>query len=106
MLPQQRTELIAALDADDDIRAVTIALHICAHLARTNKRMEARIIRDAIDVHQSRVSAEKEHRRKRLEIATAILAGHKYWEDHVAIEAADRLMAENARKPIPDGAIP
>jgi len=106
MLPQQRTELIAALDADDDIRAVTIALHICAHLARTNKRMEARIIRDAIDVHQSRVSAEKEYRRKRIEIAAVIMAGQKYIESLQAIECADSLMAANASAPIPDGAIP
>ena len=106
MLPQQRTELIAALDADDDIRAVTIALHVCAYLARTNKRQEAMVIRGAIDVHQARASNERAYRIKRLEIAAVIMAGHKYIESLQAIECADGLMASNASAPIPAGAVP
>lgn len=106
MLPQQRTELIAALDADDDIHAVTIALHICAHLARTGKRLEAMKIKGLVDAHQTRASNERAYRIKRLEIAAVIMAGHKYIESLQAIECADGLMAANASAPIPEGAMP
>ena len=75
------------------------AERIARHGIRHNTRL-------AEEVARKRAALEAEYRSKRLEIAAAILAGHKYWEDHVAIEAADRLMAANASAPIPDGAIP
>jgi len=107
MLPQQRTELIAALDADDDVKAVTIALSIAAQLARTNKRLEAMQIRDAVDVHQARASDERAYRVKRLDIAAMFSSSGSFGGTDIdAINWSDSLMAANASAPIPNGAIP
>ena len=109
MLPQHRTELaniIAALHDSDIARAQRATLHLAAHLARDSADDATLSGQAAEEAEQDRARKQADYRHRRLEIATAILAGHKYWEDHVAIEAADRLMAANASAPIPDGAIP
>jgi len=49
---------------------------------------------------------EAEYRRKRLEVASAIMSGNRNIYPETSVKMADVLMAANASAPIPDGAIP
>ena len=99
MTPEQKKELIAALDADNDVRAITIALQVCAWMARNKRPDDAVKIRSMVDAVQERKSFEAEWRKKRLTIAVSIYIGRTIsLED--AIKLADSFINQNETEPL------
>ena len=100
MTPQQRQELIEALDNNDSVRAVTIALQICAHLARNGEQDKANKIRGLIDRHKHAEAAKDEFRRQRLSIAASICSPQT--SIPMALDIAQKLIMANDNMPVPD----
>lgn len=99
MTPEQKKELIAALDADNDVRAITIALQVCASLARNKRPDDAVKIRSMVDSFQERKSLEAEWRKKRLAIAVSIYTGNSTSMKD-AIKMADLFINQNETEPL------
>lgn len=72
MTPEQKRELIAACDAGDDVRAVTLSLQIAAWNSRAGKQADAIACRKLVDDLLHADSARAEYMRNRLTIATAV----------------------------------
>jgi hypothetical protein len=102
---EQRKQMIAAFDAGDDVRAVTIALSIAATMARSGDTSGAMAIRGEVDRQQAEAHRQTEYRRIRLDVATRLLAaGIDDWSVGDAITAADGLISANNTMPIPNEA--
>lgn len=98
MTPQQKAELIAACEAGDDVRAVTVALQITAWNARAGNKAEASACLRLVDALRHADNARAEYLRQRLAIATAVspsLIGTGRREDAAAeaIRYADALLS-------------
>jgi hypothetical protein len=72
MTPEQKRDLIAACDAGDDVRAVTLGLQIAAWNARAGMQDTAIACRRLVDDLQHADARRSEYMRRRLEIATAV----------------------------------
>ena len=100
MTPEQRTALIAACDEGNDVRIVTMALHIAAHLARERRNGEAATIRDLVDEHDRSDGYDREFRRMRLDVAKRLI-GHTCGIRE-AIDMADTLIVSCAQVAVPE----
>ena len=72
MTPEQKRELIAACDAGDDVRAVTLCLQIAAWNARAGLQETAIACRRLVDELTHADARRAEYMRHRLAIATAV----------------------------------
>ncbi len=98
MTPQQKEELIRACDSGDDVKAVTLCLHIAAWNARKGLRETAVQCRALVDELQNADANRAEYMRTRLKIAMAVsgkIIGQASREEAAAeaIRYADALMA-------------
>jgi hypothetical protein len=97
MTPEQKRELIAACEAGDDVRAVTLGLQIAAWNARAGFQETAITCRRLVDDLRHADTNRAEYMQRRLAIATAVspvLIGHGLREDAAAeaIRYADALL--------------
>lgn len=110
MTPEQRKHLLEACEAGDDVRIVTLALHIAATAAREGRTDTAVACRRAVDRHQQEEADARAHQEKRLTIATQLLAGvipHLEGPSffmgsdraHAALAAAEDLLRNNRSFP-------
>ena len=99
----QRDQMIAAFDAGDDVRAVTIALSIAATMARSGNTSGAMSIRSEVDRIHAEAHRRVEHRKLRLEIASRLFAFDTNASVQGSISAADQLIEANNLAPIPEG---
>ena len=95
MTPEQKTQLIAACESGDDVRIVTVALQVCAWLARNGRQLEAIALRSSTDDVARTEHAIREHKKKRLEIASLLFAFDENTSADGAIRGADLLMCTN-----------
>jgi hypothetical protein len=105
MTPEQRQELIAACDAGDDVRAVTVGLQIAAWNARAGFLETATKCRQLVDDLRHAGAARAEYMQRRLAIATAVsraLIGHGPRQDAAAeaMRYADALLDALSSIPI------
>jgi hypothetical protein len=98
--------MIAAFDAGDDVRAVTIALSIAATLARAGNTSGAMAIRSEVDRQHAEAHRQAEYRRLRLEIASRLFAYDASATPGGSISAADKLIEANEAAPVPEGKSP
>ena len=102
MIPDHHAELVellAALNADDAVRACVAARLLSALLHRAAMKLKPE------QAHDGYAAKEAEYRSKRLEITAGMLAPSTVGTIEDALEVADLIMAANASRPIPDGAI-
>ena len=99
----QREQMIAAFDAGDDVRAVTIALAMAATMARSGNTSGAMSIRSEVDRIHAEAHRQAEHRKLRLEIAFRLFAFDVNASVPGSISAADQLIEANNLAPIPEG---
>jgi len=98
---EQRKAMIAAFDAGDDVRAITIALQVCASMAREGNTSGAISIRNEVDMAHADAHRKAEHRKLRLEIAARLFAYDANATPGGSINAADLLIATNDATPVP-----
>lgn len=72
MTPEQKRELIAACEAGDDVRAVTLGLQIAAWNARAGLQETAITCRRLVDDLRHADANRAEYMQRRLAIATAV----------------------------------
>ena len=99
MTNEQRNQLIAACETGDDVRIITIALHVAASCARAKQLDAAIAIKSRIDAVQGQLASEKEYRRERLEVIKAFALYDQGLEERV--EYADKIMRANQVAVIP-----
>jgi hypothetical protein len=97
MTPEQKRELIAACEAGDDVRAVTLGLQIAAWNARAGLQETAITCRRLVDELRNADANRAEYMQRRLAIATAVipvLIGEGTRQDAAdeAIRCADALL--------------
>ena len=99
MTPEQKTQLIAACESGGDVRIVTVALQVCAWLARNGRQPEATALHNSIDDVARTAHAIREHKKKRLEIASLLFASDPSYSAGEAVRGADLLMRTNEGTP-------
>lgn len=57
MPPSHRTALLAAIDAGDDVKAITLILQVIAQKAKAGEQDEAAQIRKLLDEHRGNAGA-------------------------------------------------
>jgi hypothetical protein len=102
MTPEQKRELLAACEEDNDIRIVTIALQVAATAARARQTGVAHHIRFLVDNLHRKEDAEREYRRTRLTVATALFANNEHATAVGSCKAADDLIKACATLPVPE----
>lgn len=101
MTPEQKTQLVAACESGDDVRIVTVALQVCAWLARNGRQLEAIALRNSTDDVARTEHAIREHKKKRLEIASLLFASSPNYSAGEAVRGADLLVRTNEGIPTP-----
>lgn len=110
MTPEQKSQLLAAVEAGDDIKAVTLSLQIAAWNARVGNRDEAIKIRSLVDDLMKADNAKAKYTQERLNVAKSVLPGivvsdqfkDLCWPDQVilSLRMADELMEQLTTHPI------
>ncbi len=99
---EQRKQIIAAFDAGDDVRAVTVALSIAASMARSGNTTGAMSIRSYVDRIHADAHRQAAHRKMRLEIASMRYSMNSCIRADEALKEADDLIMANEAMPVPE----
>jgi hypothetical protein len=102
MTPQHRTVLIAAIEAGDDVKAITLILQVIAQKAKAGEQDEATQIRKLLDEHRGNAGAVTAYRRLLLDIVPHFVKEHTVVGVATAIKVAEWVVVGCAFAPPPE----
>ena len=104
MTPSHRSALLAAVDAGDDVKAVTIVFQVIAQKAKAGEQDEAAQIRKLLDEHGHRgnAGAVTAYRRLLLDMAPHFVKEHTPVGVATAIKVAEWVVVGCAFAPPPE----
>ncbi len=102
MSPSHRTALLAAVDAGDDVRAITLILQVIAQKAKAGEQDEATQIRKLLDEHRGSAGAVTAYRRLLLGVVPHFVKEHTPVGVATAVKVAEWAIVQCAFAPPPE----
>ena len=102
MTPSHRSALLAAVDAGDDVKAVTIVLQVIAQKAKAGEQDEASQLRKLLDEHRGGAGAATAYRRLLLDMAPHFVKEHTVVGVACAVQVAKWTIEECAVCALPE----